>query len=126
MSDPRLVGLAHLLTHHCIAVEAGARVLVEAPFIAEPLVLALVAEILDAGANPHVLAYPDRYYDVYLKHGREPQLTFTPTFEMLAYTTFEARVLVYAAVNTRSLSKAQSAFHRPHRWSVGSCSEGSV
>ena len=106
MSDPRLARLAHLLTHHCIALEGGDRVLVEAPFVAEPLTLALVAEILEAGANPHVLAYPDRYWGVYLRHAKEPQLAFTPTFEMFAYTTFEARVLVYASVNTRSGSRA--------------------
>lgn len=108
MFDPRLRKLAHLLTNYCITVREGDRVLLEAPVAAEPMLLALVECVLQAGGHPHPLVYPDRYWEVFMRHAKDRQLTFTPTFELLAYTKFEARVLVHAAANTRALSRVDA------------------
>jgi aminopeptidase len=101
MSDPRVQSLARLLTNHCISVKQGDRVLIQAISVAEPLVLSLLEAVLQAGGHPHLLVYPDRFMEVFARHAHEHQLSFTPTFELMAYTQFESRIWIRADVNTR-------------------------
>ena len=105
MSDHRVHRLAKLLVHHCISVQHNDRVLIKSPSLAEPLVMFLTEEVLRAGGHPHLLVYPDRYAEVYEQYAQEHQLSFTPTFELLAYQQFEGLVSVFAAANTRSFSR---------------------
>ena len=107
MSDPRAERLADLLIRHCISVNHNDRVLIQGPAVAELLVLPLAEAVLRAGGHPHPLVYPDRYEELYGRCAQDHQLSFTPTFELLAYQQFEARVLIHAAVNTRLFSRLE-------------------
>jgi aminopeptidase len=105
MYDPRVRRLADLLTNYCIGVRKNDRVLLQGPHEAEPLILSLLEYVLAAGGHPHLLVYPDRYWEVFMRYATEHQLSFTPTFELLAYTQFEAMILVFAHTNTRRLNR---------------------
>jgi aminopeptidase len=115
MLDHRVRRLAELLIRHCISVERNDRVLIQSRVVAEPLVLPLAEEVLRAGGHPHLLVYPDRYDELFERFAQDHQLAFAPTFELLAYQQFEARVWVRTEVNTREFTHVD-----PHRESLSS------
>jgi leucyl aminopeptidase (aminopeptidase T) len=43
---------AHLLTHYCLEVQKGDRVLLKSTYLAEPLLIELLKEITKAGGHP--------------------------------------------------------------------------
>lgn len=109
MNDPRILKFARILVDHSIRVKPGDRVLVEATTAAEPLVQALYTLILDRGGFPHLsLALIDQD-ELFFSHASESQLDIPPTFQKLAYDTFEARIRIHSAVNTRALSGVDPA-----------------
>lgn len=57
---------ARILADHCIQVESGDNIVVQAPFVAEPLVHALAAVLAKRGASMHVLALSDELRAPYL------------------------------------------------------------
>jgi len=57
---------ATVLADHCLDVERGDTVLIEAPPVAEPLVLSLVAVLGDRGADWHISMISDRIRATYL------------------------------------------------------------
>lgn len=114
MSCNRVHRLAELLVHHCLSVKQNDRVLIQSTAQAEPLVMQLAEEILREGGHPHLLVYPDRYGELYERNAQDHQLSFTPTFELLAYQQFEARVMIAAVVNTRLFTRIDP--HRDSLW----------
>ena len=54
MRDPRVAGLARVLTHYSLEIQPGQVCLIQGGTAAEPLMQALYEEILDAGAHPIV------------------------------------------------------------------------
>ena len=104
MTDIRVKKLAQILVDHSIRCQAGDRVLIEATTLAEALVRELYALILERGGHPHLaLALPDQE-EIYMRFSGEAQLDFIPTFQKLAYETFEARIRIGSLANTRSMS----------------------
>ena len=102
--DPRIHAFAHLLTNYCIQTRKNDRVLIEGTSRAEPLVLALVKEILEAGGLPHVLMEPVRYREVFLKYAQEHQLTSPHAFRLYGYREFESKIYIQSITNTRDLN----------------------
>lgn len=58
---------AAVLTDHCLQVEPGDDIVVQAPFVAEPLVLALAAVLGDRRASLHVFGLSDAIREPYLQ-----------------------------------------------------------
>lgn len=108
MADLRTHKLAQILVDHSIRCQPGDRVLIEATTLAEPLVRDLFALILERGGYPHLnLALPDQD-ELYFAYASDAQLDFPPTFQKLAYETFEARIRIGSLANTRALSQVDS------------------
>jgi aminopeptidase len=108
LPDLRVAKLAHILVDHSLRCQPGDRVLLEATTLAEPLVRALFTLILERGGYPHLnLALPDQD-ELYFAFASDAQLDFPPTFQKLAYETFEARVRIGSLANTRALSQVDS------------------
>ncbi|MBC8332607.1 MAG: aminopeptidase [Anaerolineae bacterium] len=104
MSDPRIEKFAHILVNHSARIQPGDRVLIEASTVAEPLVKALYANILQQGGHPHLqLNFPDQAA-VFYTHANQTQLEFTPTFRKLAYDEFESRIRIHSETNPRALT----------------------
>lgn len=105
MTDIRVRKLAQILVDHSIRCQPGDRVLIEATTLAEPLVRELYALILERGGHPHpVLALTDQD-EIFMAHAGDAQLDFAPTFQKLAYETFEARIRIGSLANTRAMSE---------------------
>ena len=104
MEHPSVDRLAALLVEHSTQIGPGDRVVLEAEPVAEPLLRALVRRILHAGGHPHLLVSLPGIEPVYMTEASPVQLDFTPTFQRLAYDTFEARIRILSSSNTRALS----------------------
>ncbi|HMK08093.1 MAG TPA: aminopeptidase [Anaerolineales bacterium] len=115
MSDPRTERLATVLVQYSTALRPGDRVLIEAETAAEPLVRALFARALQAGAHPHLalsLTGQDTYTgidDVFLREASDEQLDYPASFHEIAYREFESRIRIYSSSNTRHLMRADTA-----------------
>ena len=104
MTDYRVQKFATILVDHSIRCQTGDRVLIEATTLAEPLVRELYSLILDRGGQPHLaLAFPDQE-EIFMAHAADHQLDFIPTFQNLAYESFEARIRIGSMANTRAMS----------------------
>ncbi len=109
MADIRIRKLAQILVDHSTRVQPGDRILIEATTLAESLVRELYTLILERGGQPHLaLALPDQD-ELFFAHAREAQLDFIPTFQKLAYETFEGRIRIASSGNPRALSNCDPA-----------------
>ncbi len=61
LQDPRIIQLANTLVHHSLGVEPNDNIVIYANVTAKPLVLALIEEIKNSGANPFVEMNDDDY-----------------------------------------------------------------
>lgn len=109
MSDPRVKRLARLLVTYSLELRPGDRVLIEAEPPAAPLVRELYAEVLQAGGHPHVLIDLPGLEALHIQQASEEQLSFVPELRRHAYETFEARVRIHSASNTRELNALDPA-----------------
>lgn len=99
---------AAVIADHCLRVDAGDSVVVEAPPVAEPLVLALVEALGERGAGVHVSMQSDRIRAAYLEtvdDGDVPPLEAT----LAAFEAADAIVAIEGARNTEELSDVSDA-----------------
>jgi aminopeptidase len=104
MTDPRVEKLAALLTHYCVSVQPGDRVLIMGSYPAMPLVKATYRQVLRAGGNPMVQMQDDEFQEILYKEASDEQLQFVPEPVKLTSKTFECRIAIRGATNTRLLS----------------------
>jgi len=109
VSDARIDRFARILVDYSTRLGPGDRVLIEATTAAEPLVRALYSRALEVGAHPQVLLeFPDQQ-EIFFEQANESQLDFPPTFQKLAYETFESRIRIHSTTNPRALSGVDPA-----------------
>ena len=87
MSDPRIERLARVMIGYSLGLKKGDLVLIQAPSLAEPLVVELVRAALDAGANPAVRFSLPGVDHAYLSEATEEHLRF-----LLPYAVEEDKV----------------------------------
>ncbi len=114
MADLRIQKFANVLVDHSVHVKLGDRVIIEATTAAEPLVRELFIQILERGGIPHpLIAFPGMMPfsqdELYVLYARDSQLDYTPAFMKLAYDTFEGRIRVHSATNTRGATALDPA-----------------
>ncbi len=109
MSDVRLRRLARLLVTYSLELRPGDRVLIEAEPSAAPLVRELYAGVLQAGGHLHLLLDLPGLEALHIQQASEEQLAFVPELRRHAYETFEARVRIHSASNTRELNALDPA-----------------
>lgn len=77
MADPRIHKLAQLLEHYSTHLQPGDRVMMRGfPLepVAEPLVRAVIREVLRAGGYPHLRMTPSGYLPLYLSEANNDSL----------------------------------------------------
>lgn len=104
MTDPRVEKLARLLTNYCVSVQPSDRVLILGNYPAMPLVKETYRQVLRAGGNPMVQMQDDEFQEILFKEASDAQLEFVPAPVRLATETFECRINIRGATNTRVLS----------------------
>lgn len=105
MLDPRLDKLANVLVRYSTCVQPGEMVALVAPPLAEPLVLALYREILQAGGHPLVHMEPEAETELLLKHGNAQQLAQANPFETWMVENCDVGIYLLAPKNTRALTQ---------------------
>ncbi len=109
MSDPRIERLARVVIGYSLGLRKGDLVLIQAPSLAEPLVVELVRAALDAGANPAVRFSLPGVDHAYLSEATEEHLRFLLPYAVEEMQALDARIAVHAASNTRELSEIEPA-----------------
>jgi aminopeptidase len=107
--DPRVTRLADVVCNYSLELKAGDVVIIQAPALAEPLVLELVRAAIRAGAVPQVRAAVEGVEHAFLAGANDEQLRFLPPYALKEVETADARIAVHAEWNTRSLSRLDPA-----------------
>ena len=105
-SDERL---ADLLADYCTRVEPGQTVLLEAPTLAAPLVRALYAKVLEAGAHPLPRLTIDGAQELFLREAGDAQLDWVNPRRADDLRLADVRIIVYADWNSRALTAIDPA-----------------
>ena len=104
MRDPRVEGLAKILVQHSARVQKGDVCTVEGESAAEPLLLAVYAEVLKAGGHPIVNMAPAGASAVYFERATDEQLKWISPVAEWAIENADVRIAAMASRNTRELS----------------------
>ncbi|HSG18691.1 MAG TPA: aminopeptidase [Anaerolineae bacterium] len=112
MSDPRVVKLAKLLTNYCVAVQPGERVIINGSCAGYPLVKETYRQVIRAGGHPMIVLLEDDIDEILYKEGNDDQIQFIPDPMRLTLETYECRIAIRGARNTRSLNGVDPARQR--------------
>ncbi len=104
MRDPRAERLAKILVGYSTAVKEGEVVSIDGESAAEPLLLAVYEEVLEAGANPILNVSLDGQAATYYKHASDAQLGWVSPVSEWMVDHADVRIAIGASANTRELS----------------------
>ncbi len=96
--------LADLLVNYSVAVRPGDRVLIEGASLAEPLLKAVYARVLQAGGHPLMNAAPAGMEELLFRYASDEQLQYIHQPRKLITETYEVRISIGGENNTRSLT----------------------
>ncbi len=109
MTDPRVEKLADVLVNYSVAVRPGDKVLVQGSTLAEPLLKAVYAKVLQAGGHPLLLAFLPGTDELLFRYGSDEQLQYVPEPLKLILETYDVRITIMGAENTKALSNVDPA-----------------
>jgi aminopeptidase len=107
--DPRVQRLAQVVCRYSLAAQPSELMLIDAPAVAEPLVLELVKEALDLGVHPRVRIDPHGAQLAYLSEAGDEQLRTLLPSALPEMEAIDLRVAIHASANTRELSGVDPA-----------------
>jgi aminopeptidase len=107
--DPRLQRLAQVVCQYSLAAQPGELMIIDAPAVAEPLVVELVKAALDLGVHPRVRIDPHGARLAYLSEAGDEQLRTLLPSALPEMEAIDLRVAIHASVNTRELSGVNPA-----------------
>jgi len=109
MTDHRVNKLAQVLVEYSTAVQPGDKVVINGGVAAKPLLQAIYAEVLEAGGHPLLLTSLPGTEQLLYELGSDDQLTFIPEPLKIIIETYDVRINVRAAANTKELSNVDPA-----------------
>jgi aminopeptidase len=104
MRDPRLEKLADVLVNYSVGVKPGQLVRINAPPVAEPLIMELYRKVVAAGGNPIVRMAPEELSEILFKHGSDEQLRYVNPLAVFEYEQIDCSIGVWGEQNTKALS----------------------
>jgi aminopeptidase len=107
MRDPRVDGLARVLTEYSLELQPGQVCLIQGGVAAEPLILAIYERVLDAGAHPIVDLTMEGAQAAYFERASDDQLDWIAPPQQWAIDNADARIRVLSDTNTRELSSVE-------------------
>mgnify|MGYP005835466669 CR=1 FL=1 len=109
MSDPRIEKLAQVLVDYSTSVRPGDKVLIEGCTLAEPLLKAVYARVLQAGGHPFMQPTLPGTQELLYRYASDEQLGHVAPPRKLAMETYDARIAIIADENTKALSSVDPA-----------------
>ena len=107
--DPRIEKMAKVLVEYSVAVKKGDVVVIEAPPVAEPLVIALCKAVIEIGGHPHIRMQPAILEELLLKYGSDEQLKYVSPLDMQTIETMDVDIWILGDINTRTLTNVDPA-----------------
>jgi len=104
MPDPRMLKLADVLVNYSVAVRPGDKVVIRAGAIAEPMIRALYAKVIEAGGLPTVLATIPGLDELMYTLGSDAQIQHIPEPMKLIMETYDVSITLMSSVNLKALS----------------------
>lgn len=104
MVDPRIQRMAQVLVHYSLELKEGDVFLIRGSDLAAPLIRAVYAEALRAGAHPEVWPSMQGLAEIFYREASEAQLKFVSPALKLAMETYDALLAIRGDYNTRALS----------------------
>jgi aminopeptidase len=102
--DPRAERLAKILVGYSTEVKEGEVVAIDGESGAEPLLLAVYEEVLEAGAHPIMNVALDGQSVAYYRHASDAQLEWISPVSKWLLENVDVRIAIGASANTRELS----------------------
>jgi aminopeptidase len=100
---------ARILVRYSIAVEKGSVIKVRGTTEAAPLIRAVYAELLRAGAHPRVSVMLPGLLETFYRHGSNDQLSYLSPVDRYEARTIDGIIFIKSQVNTRELSGIAAA-----------------
>lgn len=104
MADARVEKLADVLVTYSAEVQAGDKILITGGTAAEPLLKAVYTRALQAGAHPLILPTLPGADELLYRYGSDEQLEHVPEPYKMIVETYDVRISIRAAQNTKALS----------------------
>jgi len=109
MTDPRIEKLADVLVNYSVTVRPGDKVWINGDALAEPLLNAVYARVLQAGGHPFLLVSLPGTSELLFRYASDEQLQHVPEPLALLTETYDVRITIRGAENTKSLSSVDPA-----------------
>ena len=109
MTDSRVDKLADVLVNYSAAVRPGDKVMVQGTTLAEPLLKAVYAKVLQAGGHPLMLVSLPGEEEMFFRYASDEQVQHVPDPVKLIMETYDARIAIRSAENTKALSSVDPA-----------------
>jgi len=104
MKDPRIEKLANVLVAYSTRIQPGDKVLLQGDAVAEPLIKAVYAEVLQAGGYPLTIVSLPGMEELFFRYAGDDQLEHVPEPVKMIAETYDARIMVRGAMNTKALT----------------------
>ncbi len=104
MTDLRIEKLADVLVNYSVAVRPGDEVAVQGDALAGSLLKAVYAKVLQAGGHPLMLVSLPGTDELHFRYASDEQLQHIPEPVKLVIETYDARISIKGAGNTKALS----------------------
>ena len=109
MNDPRIEKLAKVLVEYSVAVQPGDKVLIQGSTLAEPLLKAVLVQVLQAGGHPFTRVSLPGMNELVYRHASDEQLQHIPEPVKLLFETYDKFISVEGSANTKALSGVDPA-----------------
>jgi aminopeptidase len=109
VSDLRVEKLAELLVDYSVGVKPGDKVAVQGEVLAEPLLKAIYARVLQAGGNPYLLVSPNGLDEIFYRYASDEQIKHVAPPTKLIYDVYDVRISIGADENTKALNNIDPA-----------------
>jgi aminopeptidase len=109
MHDPRLSKLAAVLVNFSVGVKPGQIVRLSGPSVAQPLIVELYRQVVQAGGNPFVQMAPEELEEIFYKTAGEEQLKFQSPIRKFITETIDCSIGIWANENTKALTRCDPA-----------------
>jgi aminopeptidase len=116
--DPRVEAMAEVIVNYCVETKPGDWVVIQSPFLGEPLANACARSVLKAGGNATNLFSSEEVEETLLREANDQQISFISPITQVMMEKADATIALLAPQNTRSLSgvdPSQMAFRSKAR-----------
>ena len=108
MRDPRIEEMARQLLTHSVQLKKGEKVLIEGHYVTKPLLIELVKQTYELGANPFVQLIDDEIHKYVAKGYRQEQLEIMAKWDLKKFEDMDAVIFVIGEENDAEFAEIPS------------------